>query len=155
MIFETLVNRPAIAVAVPLRPRMPFTATQGTEMHSFPRRTLINGLLLSLSLLLLSGAWSCAHKHKPTYRQELDFAVTAAKAGLWNEARFRFENLVRDQPANASAHNNLAVALEALGRYEEAKQAYNKALVIDPDNSVIKENVRQLEQILTEKAVKK
>jgi Flp pilus assembly protein TadD len=69
-----------------------------------------------------------------------DFAIQAAKAGLWKEAAFRWERIVRMDPKNAKAHNNLAVAYEALGRYEEAEREYKAALELDPGNKSFQRN---------------
>lgn len=112
--------------------------------------SLLKIVMLSLGLLLVI---SCAHTKYPTFDQELDFALFAAKRGLWEEARFRFENLLRMQPDNAQIHNNLAVAYEALKNYEKAEQEYIRALKLAPDNEVIKKNYQQLTQILKEKVV--
>lgn len=94
---------------------------------------------------------SCVRDHYPTAADELQFALFAASQGLWKEARFRFENLVQRNPNNVQAHNNLAVALEALGLFAEAEAEYVRAINLDPNNDYIKENFRNLRQILKEK----
>lgn len=63
-------------------------------------------------------------------QKELAFAVSLARKGLWREAAFRFQALARRDPRNARLWNNLAVAYEASGRYEEAHEAYEKAAAL-------------------------
>ena len=69
-----------------------------------------------------------------------EFAIRAAKEGLWREAAFRWERIVEIDPRNAKAHNNLAVAYEALGKPDEAERHYKLALEIDPGNKAIQKN---------------
>ncbi|HID56553.1 TPA: tetratricopeptide repeat protein [Candidatus Poribacteria bacterium] len=76
-----------------------------------------------------------------------DFAIRAAKAGLWREAAFRWEKIVQINPKNAKAHNNLAVAYEALGRYDDAEREYRKALELDPANKAIQRNYIRFKRI--------
>jgi Flp pilus assembly protein TadD len=71
---------------------------------------------------------------------EVEFGIEAARRGLWNEARFRFEKAVTLDPDNADALNNLAVSLEQQGAFERAREAYEKALKIKPDSVYIQQN---------------
>ncbi|MFQ5720747.1 MAG: tetratricopeptide repeat protein, partial [Acidobacteriota bacterium] len=59
--------------------------------------------------------------------RDLAFAVSLARKGLWREATFRFRELVRKDPNNPRLWNNLAVAYEASGQYEKAREAYERA----------------------------
>jgi Flp pilus assembly protein TadD len=72
--------------------------------------------------------------------EEVRFGVEVARKGLWVEARFRFEKAISRSPDNASALNNLAVALEQQGDFEKAREAYEKALKLRPSNSYIQQN---------------
>src|SRR5213592_3777376 len=76
----------------------------------------------ALSLLLLFPLFGCSHHGsnlaKPSTQQ--DFGVEMARMNLWREAQFRFKRAVEINPADAMAHNNLAVALEANGAFENA-----------------------------------
>jgi Tfp pilus assembly protein PilF len=71
---------------------------------------------------------------------QLEFGVKMARNGSWREAAYRFERAVRADGANARAYNNLAVALESLGRQDEARAAYEKALALAPDDERIRMN---------------
>ncbi len=59
---------------------------------------------------------------------ELREGVRAAQRGYWQEALFRFERARAVEPADPEVLNNVAVALEALGRYDDALATYKKAL---------------------------
>ena len=76
----------------------------------------------------------------PKAEHELRFGIAAAQKGLWGEARFRFERAVTLDPTNAKALNDLAVALEQQGEFQKAREAYEKALKIRPDDESIQQN---------------
>ena len=71
---------------------------------------------------------------------EVRFGIEAARRGLWNEARFRFEKAVSLAPDNAEALNNLAVSLEQQGAFDKAREAYEKALKLKPGSVYIQQN---------------
>jgi Flp pilus assembly protein TadD len=71
---------------------------------------------------------------------ELKFGIDVARKGLWNEARFRFEKAVTQDPDSAGALNNLAVALEQQGSFDQAREAYEKALKLQPGSLYIRQN---------------
>lgn len=57
--------------------------------------------------------------------------------GRWVEARSRYEAAIKVEPALAEAHYDLALALERLGRQEEATAHYKEAATLAPGNKVI------------------
>ena len=61
-------------------------------------------------------------------KKELAFGIDVARRGLWQEARFRFEQATTINPESASAFNNLGVTLEQQGEFEKARAAYDRAL---------------------------
>ena len=71
------------------------------------------------------------------------FAIRAAQAQLWNEAVFRWKQVIGVDPENAKAHNNLGVAYEALGDIDEAVAAYQRATALEPDNKYYRLNYRR------------
>ncbi len=71
---------------------------------------------------------------------QLRFGVQMAQRGLWSEALFRFEKAERIDPDNPRILNDLAVAQEAAGRYEDALATYKKALGLAPGDRDLKEN---------------
>ena len=92
-------------------------------------------------LLFLVVAFGCRSggdtSKAETQRQ---FGVRMAKMNLWREAMFRFRRAVEMQPDDAMAHNNLAVAYEANGDFENAAKEYREALRLDRANQYIQKN---------------
>jgi len=92
--------------------------------------------LLVLLLLVISFS-SCARQ---LLDNQLLFGIQAARQDLWDEAIFRWKKVVLSDPDSAPAHNNLAVAYEKKGLWEEAKNEYEIALKLSPRNAHIKAN---------------
>jgi len=104
----------------------------------------------TLSLLLLFPLFGCSHStdlEKPATQQ--DFGVEMARMNLWREAQFRFKRAVDLNPANAMAHNNLAVALEANGNFDDALKEYREALRLDRSNSYIQKNYSRFTEFMS------
>lgn len=74
---------------------------------------------------------------------QIDFGIKAARLDLWDEAIFRWKKYLQVEPGSAAAHNNLAVAYEKKGLWEEAKEQYDLALKYDPNNKHIVSNHKQ------------
>lgn len=72
--------------------------------------------------------------------RENSFGVEVASRGLWKEATYRWRKAVDLDPQNPRAHNNLAVAYERSGKFEEALDAYETALELLPSNEQIRQN---------------
>src|SRR6185436_6868862 len=73
-------------------------------------------------------------------KEQMQFGVKAAKDGLWREALFRWEKSIKLDPTNARLMNNLAVAYEIAGDFQQAEALYQHALQVDPGNREIKQN---------------
>jgi tetratricopeptide (TPR) repeat protein len=91
-----------------------------------------------LTLFILSLISACAPA--PALRDQVAFGVWAAEKDLWDEAIFRWKKVLAENPDSVAAHNNLAVAYEKKGLWEEARKEYETALKLDPDNPWIKFN---------------
>lgn len=102
------------------------------------RRTLPGALLLAVVAMGLAGCASSRVDHGAP--AQLSFGVQMARRGLWNEAIFRFEQARRQDPGNPRVLNNLAVANEALGRFDKAQQLYQEALRLAPGEPELKRN---------------
>jgi Tfp pilus assembly protein PilF len=68
--------------------------------------------------------------------KDLAFASEMARKGLWREALFRWERVLAQRPEDAHLLNNVAVAREALGDREGARQAYERALQLTTERQV-------------------
>jgi Flp pilus assembly protein TadD len=96
-------------------------------------------LLPCTALLLLSISPAFAGDEKEA-KKEIAFGIEVARRGLWQEARFRFEQAAALNPESASAFNNLGVSLEQQGEFEKARAAYERALELEPKNLSIQQN---------------
>ncbi|HRC86072.1 MAG TPA: tetratricopeptide repeat protein [Thermoanaerobaculia bacterium] len=100
-------------------------------------------IITAWSLLIVAGVslGACSGYGKPEHpSSQLAFGVSMARRGLWSEAQFRFEQARHQDPANPRILNNLAVANEALGRFEDAQRYYQEALKSAPGDPDIKRN---------------
>jgi Flp pilus assembly protein TadD len=106
------------------------------------RNAVLRWTCCSLIAASLAAAPVALAKPKaPGAAEQLQFGIDMAKRGLWNEALFRFEQAKALAPADARAWNNLAVACEAVGRFDDAYAAYEEAARLDPANKKLKRNV--------------
>ncbi len=95
--------------------------------------------LLSFAACLLVSGSARADNEKDA-KKEVAFGIDVARRGLWQEARFRFEQATTLNPESASAFNNLGVTLEQQGEFEKARTAYERALQLEPKNISIQQN---------------
>jgi Flp pilus assembly protein TadD len=96
--------------------------------------------MMRLYLPFLLAALAAPAAADTTSEDEVAFGIEVAEKGLWREARFRFQRAVELNPDNASALNNLGVALEQQGEFDAAREAYEKALELRPDDLYIQQN---------------
>jgi Flp pilus assembly protein TadD len=73
-------------------------------------------------------------------KAQVEFGIRAAQNELWKEATYRWEKATQIDPTYAEAWNNLAIGYEYSGRFDEAEAAYQRALKLDPDNELIRQN---------------
>ena len=73
-------------------------------------------------------------------KEQVEFGIQVAQRGLWREAIYRWERATQLDPTYAAAFNNLAIAYEHEGQLDKARGAYEKALSLEPDNALIKQN---------------
>ena len=83
-------------------------------------------------------------------REEMRFGYKVAREGYWQEALMRFRQAAELQPSDPEILNNIAVALEATGDYEGAREAYGRALTLAPGNAVLRRNFQAFEQFYKE-----
>src|SRR5436190_23373705 len=102
----------------------------------------------TLAILLFAAACSHHTDLKKSSTQD-DFGVQMARMNLWREALFRFRRAVEINPKDAMAHNNLAVAYEANGDFENARKEYLEALKLDRSNAYIQKNYSRYVEFLS------
>jgi hypothetical protein len=88
-------------------------------------------------------------------RHRTNEAIALAMQSRWEEAVDVNKSIIEMFPDDADAYNRLGKALTQLGRYAEAKEAYRRALEIEPDNSIAKRNLDRLAHLGKGKPVQK
>jgi len=79
-----------------------------------------------------------------TKKQRTEAAIQLALQGRWDEAANLNRAIIELFPTDVDAYNRLGKALTELGRYAEAREAYQKALEIDPLNAIASKNLSRL-----------
>ena len=77
----------------------------------------------------------------------VDYGIELAQKQLWKEAEFQWEKAIELDPTYAAAWNNLGIAYEQQGKFDDAKKAYDKAYALDPKNTFIRQNVDMFMEI--------
>ena len=93
-----------------------------------------------VALLALAATGCAGARPSETPGAQISFGVKMAQQGLWNEALFRFEQARKSSPRDAAVLNNLAVAYEAVGRFDDALATYREALESSPSNRGLRQN---------------
>ena len=102
---------------------------------------------LLVVLLLTAASAPLAADARSDAKQQVEFGISVAQRGLWREAIFQWERAIKIDPTYASAHNNLAIAYEHEGDLDKARASYEKALELEPDNALIKQNYELFKEI--------
>ncbi len=102
-------------------------------------------LKILLIVTLVLAFTFCSGKR---YKTELSFANKLAKDGLWKEAYMRWQRVQTAGHDSAALHNNMAVALEQMGKPREAQKEYEQALKMAPGNQNITRNYDRLKRFL-------
>jgi tetratricopeptide (TPR) repeat protein len=97
-----------------------------------------------LALACASGGSASRNAHV-----DVKEGVRVAQLGYWQEALFRFSRAHETVPDDEATLNNLAVAQEALGRYDDALATYKLALKKAPKNAVIRKNYARFAEFFT------
>jgi Flp pilus assembly protein TadD len=99
------------------------------------------GSRVSHALVLALGlAAPAAADRRSDAKDQVAFGIAVAQRGLWKEATFRWERAVELDPAYGAAWNNLGIGYEQLGRFDDARRAYERAMTAEPSNTFIRNN---------------
>jgi Flp pilus assembly protein TadD len=107
------------------------------------RKTFSLVALLTLTLAVSAHAGDARGDSKA----QVEFGIVAAQRELWKEALYRWQRAVEIDPTYAAAYNNLAIAYEHEGKFEEARKAYEKAVELEPQNQLIQQNYDLFKEI--------
>lgn len=77
-------------------------------------------------------------------------AMQAAFKGEWERAAQLNQRITELAPRDVAAWNRLGHALAELGRVAAAREAYQRALEIDPTNSIAQRNVTRLDWLVSQ-----
>ena len=105
-----------------------------------------SSLLLAFALTLAAAAPLRADARDDAKKQ-VEFGISVAQRGLWREAIYRWQRAAQIDPSYAAAYNNLAVAYEHEGDFQKARQSYEKAVELEPNNALIKQNYELFKEI--------
>jgi Flp pilus assembly protein TadD len=103
--------------------------------------------MLALAVVLVASGVASAQDARKQAQSQVEFGITVAQRGLWQEAVFRWERAAEIDPTYAAAFNNLGIAYEQLGKFEQAGKAYEKALELEPQNLSIQQNYDLFKEI--------
>jgi len=111
------------------------------------RRLILFSVVVLLSAVAQASAQDQNKADRGQSKQQVEFGIKVAQNNLWNEALYRWEKATKLDPTYAAAWNNLAIAYEHDGKFEEAKKAYEKALQLEPKNLMIRQNYDLFKEI--------
>jgi Flp pilus assembly protein TadD len=100
-----------------------------------------------VAVLVALAAVPLAADARDDAKKQVEFGISVAQRGLWREAIYRWERAAQIDPTYAAAHNNLAIAYEHEGDLPKARAAYEKALELEPSNTLIKQNYELFKEI--------
>jgi Flp pilus assembly protein TadD len=103
--------------------------------------------VVPFGIALLFVASLAAADDRSAAKEQVEFGIKVAQNGLWREALYRWERAVQLDASYAEAWNNLAVAYEHAGRFEDARKAYETAIKLDPKNMLIQQNYDLFKEI--------
>lgn len=85
-------------------------------------------------------------------RQWVEQAIALAMQNRWPEAARLNQNILELFPGDTDALNRLGRALTELGRYRDAREAYQRTVQLDPSNTIAKKNLQRLATLKAEEA---
>jgi tetratricopeptide (TPR) repeat protein len=88
--------------------------------------------------------WLSERKAREAISRAFNQAWKLAEERRYSEAVMAYQEVLRLDPKNKAAWNNLANALDRLRRHEEAEAAYHRALAIDPNYTLARENLARM-----------
>ena len=115
-------------------------------MDTTRRRIALSCAALALAVLAAAPAATAGDAAAKQASEQIERGFSAARNGYWQEALFRFERANTLTPNQPRILNNIAVSLEAAGRFEEALATYESALAVAPNDQVLRRNYSRFKE---------
>jgi len=80
-------------------------------------------------------------------RQRSKQAIALAMQGRWREAMAANKSLIESFPNDVDAYNRLGRAYMELGEYAQSREAYRRAIELDPYNNIAQKNLQRLSHL--------
>jgi len=110
------------------------------------RRIVTSLAAAALAALVAASTAAAGDAAAKQASEQVERGYTAARNGYWQEALFRFERANALTPNQPRILNNIAVSLEASGRFEEALATYESALSVAPNDQVLRRNYSRFKE---------
>ncbi len=81
----------------------------------------------------------------------VDQAISLAMQNRWEEAVTVNRTIIDLFPNDVDAHNRIGRSYTELGRYREAKESYQRAVELDPNNAIAQKNLSRLANLTIER----
>jgi len=104
------------------------------------------GAAFLVAVALASTPVAAGDGTKKEASAEMEWGYKAARRGYWQEALLRFQHANELTPDQPEVLNNIAVAQEANGLFEQALLTYQTGLSIDPGNNALKRNYARFQE---------
>lgn len=111
-----------------MAPSPPVVFREAVRSRPMPLLLVALGVLLGLGAACASTPDGSPADLMGEALEECEDGVEAADAGRWEEAEFRWMKALAIHDGAGCGHNNLAVYYEREGRFEQAAEAYERAL---------------------------
>jgi len=103
--------------------------------------------ILTAILLLTALSGAAYADARSEAKEQVEFGIAVAQKGLWKEALYRWERATQIDPTYAAAFNDLAIGYEHEGMLEKAGAAYERALKLEPNNPMVRQNFELFKEI--------
>ena len=110
------------------------------------RQPILVAAALAMLATLPAGFAVAGNPSSKEAAAEMAWGYKAARRGYWQEALVRFSHANELTPDQPRILNNIAVAQEANGLYEEALLTYQEGLAIAPDNDALRRNYMRFQE---------
>jgi len=101
---------------------------------------------LAMLVILVAGAAMAGNPASKEAAAEMEWGYKTARHGYWQEALARFVHANELTPDQPRILNNIAVAQEANGLYEQALLTYQEGLSIAPNNDALRRNYMRFQE---------